>query len=154
VLDADALTAFAECPEDLFETLEQTPQAILTPHAGEFRRLFPDAEGSKLNQAKMAAFRAHANLILKGPDTVIAAPDGKAAINTNGPAWLATAGSGDVLAGIVGGLMSEGTSAFDAAAAGVWLHGASAARLGRGMIASDIINVLPQAFTDAASFVK
>ena len=154
VLDADALTAFAEHPKDLFDILEQTPQVILTPHAGEFRRLFPDAEGSKLNQAKMAAFRAHANLILKGPDTVIAAPDGKAAINTNGPAWLATAGSGDVLAGIVGGLMSEGTLAFDAAAAGVWLHGASAARLGRGMIASDIINVLPQAFTDAASFVK
>lgn len=141
VLDADALTSFADDPQTLFDAI--TGQVIMTPHEGEFTRLFGANPADKLTQARHAARAANAVIVLKGADTVIAAPDGKARINTNAPAWLATAGSGDALAGIISGLFANDLDTFDAASAGVWMHGQAAQTIGPGLIAEDIAEAIP-----------
>lgn len=145
VLDADALSTFADDPTRLFSSLHG--QCVLTPHAGEFQRLFPDlaAHGSKLEATQAASARAGCVVVYKGPDTVIAAPDGRAAVNTNAPPYLATAGTGDVLAGMIAGLTAQKAPAWEAACAAVFLHGDAAARFGPGLIAEDLPDMLPEA---------
>lgn len=146
VLDADAITVFAASPESLFEMIRGP--VLMTPHEGEFRRLFPDLSTvpGKVERVRRAARQSGATILLKGPDTVVAAPDGRAVINVHAPPTLATAGSGDVLAGLAGGLIAQGLSPLAAGTAAAWLHGDCAFRFERpGLIAEDLIGRIPDA---------
>jgi hydroxyethylthiazole kinase-like uncharacterized protein yjeF len=144
VVDADALTSFRETPQALFSALDRDD--VLTPHPGEFARVFPgllkDAP-ERITAARQAAERAGAVVLLKGADTVVAASDGRAVVNTNAVPWLATAGSGDVLAGIIAGLIAQGMDSFEAACAGAWMHGEAGRGFGPGLISEDLPDRLP-----------
>jgi len=144
VIDADAITVFRDDPEELFSVLDRDD--VLTPHPGEFERLFPGvlkAAPERIAAARQAAQKAGAVVLLKGPDTVIAAPDGRAAVNLNGSPWLATAGSGDVLAGFIGGLIAQGMESFEAACAAAWIHAEAAELHGPGLISEDLPGLAP-----------
>jgi ADP-dependent NAD(P)H-hydrate dehydratase / NAD(P)H-hydrate epimerase len=160
VFDADALTVFAKRRDEFFQRAKESgaPNLVLTPHEGEFRRLFPDLAAderlSKLDKARRAAALANAVVIYKGPDTVIAASDGRAAINANGTPLLATAGSGDVLGGICAGLLAQEMPPFEAACAAVWMHAEAASRFGPGLIAEDLPLALLPVLRDLAAMPK
>lgn len=142
VIDADGLTSFERAPGDLFAVLDRDD--VLTPHAGEFARLFPDlAELERAEAAAAASRRAGSIVVLKGRETLIAAPDGRLAVNGNGTPWLATAGSGDVLAGLIAGLIAQRMDSFDAACAAVWMHAEAARAFGPGLIAEDVPEGIP-----------
>ncbi|HSR72678.1 MAG TPA: ADP/ATP-dependent (S)-NAD(P)H-hydrate dehydratase, partial [Kiloniellales bacterium] len=136
------LTSFESNPEDLFDGLDD--RCLLTPHEGEFRRLFPDLAGDKPTRSRAAARASGAVVLLKGADSVVAAPDGRVAIQGDAPAALATAGSGDVLAGLAVGLLAQGLPAFEAACGAAWLQAEAARRFGPGLISEDLPRALPE----------
>ncbi len=162
VLDADALTSFADEPPALFDRLHE--RCVLTPHMGEFARLFPDIAGtleapagkgpaySKVDAARAAAARAGCTVLLKGPDTVIADAEGRASVNSahyeRAAPWLATAGAGDVLAGMIAGLLARGLEPMAAAETTAWLHVEAARRFGPGLVAEDLPETIPAVFRD------
>lgn len=148
VIDADAISVFKPNPKTLFAAIASP--TVLTPHEGEFARLFT-TQGTKTERALQAAKLSGAVVVLKGSDTVIANPDGRFAVNDNAPAWLATAGSGDVLAGIITGLLAQGMLAFEAACCAVWMHGRAASLFGIGLIADDLPGALPQVLKELAA---
>ncbi|MEQ1550538.1 NAD(P)H-hydrate dehydratase [Sphingorhabdus sp.] len=142
VLDADAITSFADNPAELFEQIHD--QVVLTPHEGEFARLFPAIDlADRLTAARLAADVSGAVVLLKGPETVVAAPDGRLAINRHASPWLATAGSGDVLAGLICGVLAQGNTAFEAACIAAWLHGDIGVRGGPGLTADRMADLIP-----------
>ena len=144
VVDADALTVFSDDPTELFGVLDRDD--VLTPHPGEFERVFPgllNGSPDRITATRAAARRTQSVVLLKGADTVIAAPDGRAAVNLNGSQWLATAGSGDVLAGFIGGLIAQGMPSFEAACAGAWIHADCADHFGPGLISEDLPGLAP-----------
>jgi len=145
VADADTFSAFAGAPDAL------RAAAVLTPHAGEFARVFGSPDPDRLSAARAAASRTGAVLLLKGADTIIAAPDGRAAINLAAPPWLATAGSGDVLAGVIAGLLAQGLPPWKAAAAGAYLHGRAARLAGPGLVVEDLLPTLTRALAEATN---
>lgn len=162
VLDADGLTSFKDEPDTLFQAAEAAGEEgvalVLTPHFGEFSRLFPDSASdqalSKVDRARLASHRANAIVVLKGADTVIAAPDGRAAINATGTPWLATAGTGDVLTGLIAAQLAQGVPSFEAACLGVWMHGRAAEEFGPGLISEDLPNCLPAVHRELAEIAK
>jgi len=143
VVDADALTLCAGAPERL------RGATVLTPHAGEFARVFGAPGPDRVAAVCAAAARTGAVVLLKGADTIVAAPDGRVAINADAPPWLATAGSGDVLAGLIGGLLALGMPPWEATCAGVWIHGRAATLAGEGLIAEDLIPHIAAAIIDS-----
>ncbi|MCJ9430432.1 NAD(P)H-hydrate dehydratase [Kordiimonas marina] len=143
VLDADALTSLVG-RLDLLTSVKKS-EIVLTPHEGEFARLFPSCNPreDRVKAARDAARLAGSVIVLKGASTVVAAPDGRASIAANAPSWLSVAGTGDVLGGMIAGLMAQGMPAFEAASAGVWLHGEAGTEAGRGLVASDLLSCIP-----------
>ena len=150
VVDADGLTNFADNPDVFFKALHT--DCVLTPHEGEFSKLFGEIEGDKLSRALAASKRAGCIMLLKGAETVIASQDGKVLVNLNAPPWLATAGSGDVLAGMILGLIAQKMPPFEAAAAAAWMHGQIAATHGPGLIAEDIVEGIPEVLSELVVF--
>ncbi len=144
VVDADALTVCAGAPDEL------RGASVLTPHAGEFARVFGSVGADRPKAARRAAVITGAVVVLKGSDTVVAAPDGRVAINDSAPPWLATAGAGDVLSGLIAALLAQGMPAWEAAAAAVWVHGRAAVHAGKHLIAEDLQAALPAAFADGS----